>query len=681
MATHLEEMCYELPGIGGMLTEAITQCLSKQRAINYIDLYQSVLNQFLAFAHDGNAWQTPLFIVHKDHWNDIFLSKTAEAPDTSPRAPKTYEYLQTRDIVQCLFYSKTEPGAFTFYNQVKFALHENRVDLEHLDTWAAIDKSFSVHNRFPDMIFIALKEAMYVQEAKYNIEKLLAIADAMQIPVYFILEDKREPDPSAYRFYPLLPADKRPVLSGIDIPKLIDEMKAITAPLVDHLKRIKEEYEVWGLSIGVGEYENLPGIPFAERNAREFGNWLSNALENKPKQDNISLFTPKAGMKLVNHGKNIRDLIRQIAQRNEHPDKKRVLYIYLCGYMLSHMGDIFLLLPSWSDKNAADLVNISKHIEVLINADFVKVIVLAEYPPLADIHIEKIESSGSLEPQILRATPAPYCFFKVPLMRHDNDSSERNSIVLDGLYGEAVVNNTHITMDSFRAYIYEKAKKEKEQYPLLSFRITEGEDFVIANLASSFQRPNTHNFKHKWVLVVGSSKSRLSQTEWMVTNAIAIELAKSGYGIITAGWRGVDAVVSEAYAAQLAKDEIIDEGYLIQVVVEKQKLEYQGGVIERVANEEQSYERIFARAYAVILIGGMRGTFESFRKAQEANVPVIPIAITGGDAAEAHAELKKRRLLPAYLLDELTKPVNNYEDAIRTADAVCNYLDEGFSAY
>ncbi|PSL27673.1 caspase family protein [Chitinophaga ginsengisoli] len=687
MATHLEEMCYELAGVGGMLTEAITQCLNKQPAISYIDLYQSVLNRFLAFAHDGNAWQTPLFIVHKDHWNDVFLSKTAETPNATPRSQKTYEYLQTRDTIQCLYYSKTEQGAFTFYNQIKFALHEKRVDFEQLDTWAAIDKSFSVHNRFPDMIFIALKESMYATEPKYNIEKLLTIAEAMQIPVYFILEDKSPHDPGVYKSYPLLPADEKPVMSEDDITKLIGELETITAPLTEFLQPKKEEDETWALIIGISNYSHLPGLPAGVQNARRFSEWVSGSLKTKVSQENCYTFISDAGS--IDKAA-IEEALVRLVRDHEMVKNRRVLYVYVCGYAINQADGFLLCLDSWSERNTSPAIDITAYILAFSYAKFSKVIAFAEYTPIdtAALRDTGIISSPFVTPPVT-PDPAPTCFFKVPLEYNDNDSpTGKNSIVLDGLDGEARYNTAIlgidtniITSESFTAYLHKRVRPNAEHPELIS-KNTSSEDFVIADLDPSFiPADNTHTFKQKWVVIVGSGKSRLSQPEWMMSRALARELARSGYGIITGGWPGVDAVAAEAYAGQLEEDKIIDDGYLVQVVLEDQVPAYPGGLIERVANETQSYEETLEKAYAVIMIGGIGGTYVSYMKAEAAGIPVIPIASTGGDAAKAYGLIKQHKRLHPDVLDELDTPLNNKDDAERIAKAICKLLDEGFNTY
>lgn len=678
MATHLEEMCYELNGIGGMLTEALTQSLNRQPHVNYINLYQSVLNSFLGFAHEGNSWQTPLFVVHKDHWNDVFLSRTVEVPTVSSRSPKNYEDLQIRDTLQCLYYSITEKGAFNFYNQVKFALYEKRVDLEHLDSWSAVDKSISIHNRFPDMIFIGLKESMYVYEPKYNIEKLLTIADVMQIPVHFILEDESKPDPSVYKSYPLLPADKKPVLSGEDIVKLIHELEAITEPLVGYLKPVEEDYETWALCIGISHYENLPGLPAGVQNARRFADWLSGALKNKVLRENCYTFTTGSDIRI--NKSDIDETVFRLADKG-YKGKERVLYIYVCGYAIKSADDFLLCLAPWAVDKTHTVVNITEYIQVLSNENFAKVIAFAEYVPIDNTHFSiKEEAFRSFTSQPATSNPTASCFFKVPLERNDDPSTEKNSIVLDGLYGEAVINITSITTESFTAYLHQRFDIGRSVHQLeLSIKSRDNKDFAIANIDPLYASvPNsTPTFKQKWILVVGTGKDRLSQPEWMMSNALARELAKSGYGIITGGWPGVDAVSAEAYAGQLAEDKVLDEGYLMQIVLEQQEPVYPGGLIKRVSNETVWHERTLAEAYAVIMIGGMGGTFISYEKAEEANVPVIPISATGGDAAKAYIELEKRRLLPRHLLDELIKPLNNYDNAERTAAAICKFLDEG----
>jgi hypothetical protein len=674
MATHLEEVCYETGGIGGMFTEALTQCLTRQPGISYIELYQSVLNRFLTFAHDKSLWQTPLFIVDSAHWNDIFLSKTAEAPNTAPRNPKTYEYLQTRNTLQCLYYSQTERGAFTFYNQVKFALYEKRIEFEHLDTWTAIEKSLSVHNRFPDMIFIALKESMYAYKPKYNIEKLLTIADVMQIPVYFMLEDEKEPDPSVYKSYPLLPADKKPVLAGEDVDKIINQLETVMEPLLRHLRPIEEDvgYETWVISIGLTHYQNLPALPAGVQNSKRFSDWASGKLKNKVSPENCFTFISGSDLRITKN-----DIDKTVIRLTSRPNEKRVLYFYVCGHVLKNTDDLLLCLPSWTPDKTYAIVNITEYFRMISNAGFARVVVFVEYNTV-DMSARKPNELFHNIPQ----HPAPSCLFKVP-MKVNDDFPSQGSIVLDGLYGEAAGSNNRITTGSFKDYVYKRSGLEGiHQSPEVRIENADTGDFIIADLDPAFNRAdNTGKFKQKWVLIVGTGKASLSQPEWLMSNALARELAKSGYGIITGGWPGVDAVAAEAYAGQLAEEEVIDEGYLVQVVLEEQVPAYPGGLIERVANETQAYDETLEKAYALIMIGGIGGTYVSYRRAEAAGIPVIPIASTGGDAAKAHTVIKDRRLLPAYFLSELAKPLKSYEDATRTADAICNFLDEGFGKH
>ncbi|PWV56011.1 caspase family protein [Chitinophaga sp. S165] len=670
MATHLEEKCYELNGIGGMLTDALAQHLRGRPRTMYIDLYKAVLEHFLNLANEGNQWQTPLFVVHKDHWKDILLPKIEDVGIGVMTTIKNYEDLQAIDALQCLYYSQAEAGIFTFYNQLKFALHEKRVDLEHVNTWSAIDKSFSVHNRFPDMIFIGLKQSMYAYEPRYNIEKLLTIAYAMEIPVYFILEDESEADPSVYKDYPLLPADRRPVISGEDVNKLIQELEGVTGPLIKYLKPEEEDYEPWGMSIGITHYENLPGLPAGVHNARRFSDWLSGALKNKIKRDHC--FTYLTGSDVQVQRSDIDKTIRRLVSMAKE-NKKRALYIYLCGYMPRNSDD--LLLASWSAERSNAIISITPYLNSLSNAGFARVVVFAEYIPV-DFTFERSPKLFSLDSAHL---PAPSCVYQVPLRVNDNIPYENNSIVLDGLYGEAAVNNSHtITTSSLRDYIDKRFELEGiDESPNFDIVNSETKYFTIADLDPKIRSStNTRAFKHKWILIAGTGKDRLSQPEWMMSNALARELAKAGYGIITGGWPGVDAVAAEAYAIQLAEERILDKRYLQQVILETQEPVYNGGLIIRVANETLWYETVLGRAYALVMIGGLGGTYISYENAEKANVPVIPVGATGGDAARAFREMEKRRLLPRHLLNELNRPVNNYDDAERIAAAICGFLDE-----
>jgi hypothetical protein len=73
---------------------------------------------------------------------------------------------------------------------------------------------------------------------------------------------------------------------------------------------------------------------------------------------------------------------------------------------------------------------------------------------------------------------------------------------------------------------------------------------------------------------------------------------------------------------------------LLQVVEGKQKPDFMGGAIERVGLDEGYVESV-RRADVVVLIGGAGGTWEFFRHALLANLPVIPLMSTGTDAERA----------------------------------------------
>jgi 5'-methylthioadenosine/S-adenosylhomocysteine nucleosidase len=116
-------------------------------------------------------------------------------------------------------------------------------------------------------------------------------------------------------------------------------------------------------------------------------------------------------------------------------------------------------------------------------------------------------------------------------------------------------------------------------------------------------------------------------------------LARQGFGLVTGGWVGVDKEVTQAFAQALQALGAPLSRSLKQIVPRPDQPAFFGGEVIYVDKGPQEWVETVRRAHAVILIGGLGGTYTTYKIAQDERVPVFPLAGTGGDARQAFDEL------------------------------------------
>jgi hypothetical protein len=166
---------------------------------------------------------------------------------------------------------------------------------------------------------------------------------------------------------------------------------------------------------------------------------------------------------------------------------------------------------------------------------------------------------------------------------------------------------------------------------------------VEATLESDSQPAVSTGSPHAWVLVAGTSdkKRKLDEKLEQTCNALGVSLARSGYGIVTGGWPGVDEVTARSFARELERDSIPLEDRLIQVVVDDKLPAFPAGNLVLVKRGDEEWTESVKRAEAVVLIGGMGGTWITGEYALRFGRTVFPLADTGGDAAEFYMHLQR----------------------------------------
>ena len=133
----------------------------------------------------------------------------------------------------------------------------------------------------------------------------------------------------------------------------------------------------------------------------------------------------------------------------------------------------------------------------------------------------------------------------------------------------------------------------------------------------------------KWVLVAGSgTRSPLPEKIVEVSRRLGRGLADSGFGLVSGGWRGVDHVVARSFAEAVKETEGNLGKRLIQFMERGRTPDFPGGRFVTANSDREAWEQSIARAEAVILVGGVGGTYETGHIARRQGKPVLPLADT-----------------------------------------------------
>jgi hypothetical protein len=154
-----------------------------------------------------------------------------------------------------------------------------------------------------------------------------------------------------------------------------------------------------------------------------------------------------------------------------------------------------------------------------------------------------------------------------------------------------------------------------------------------------------------WVLVAGTGVSwmrKLGEKVEQTSSTLGLSLARSGYGLVTGGWPGVDELTSRSFARELERGGVPLEDRLIQVVVEDKLPAFPAGNLVLVHRGEEEWTESVKRAEAVVLIGGIGGTWTTGEYGLKFGRVVLPLADTGGDAAKFYMHMQ-RHWTPEFL--------------------------------
>ena len=174
----------------------------------------------------------------------------------------------------------------------------------------------------------------------------------------------------------------------------------------------------------------------------------------------------------------------------------------------------------------------------------------------------------------------------------------------------------------------------------------------------------------KWILVAGTGTRHLPQEVNWCSREVGKSVALQGYGLVAGGWSGVDYVVAESFSKELIPSRKSLSSYLIQVVPNNQQPQFKGGEIVYVEPGVKEWVESARYADAVILIGGLGGTYETYLFALQEQKPVFPLASTERDARKAYNDILDhwdvqplKGISKEEFRETLARPVNTEADA------------------
>jgi len=145
------------------------------------------------------------------------------------------------------------------------------------------------------------------------------------------------------------------------------------------------------------------------------------------------------------------------------------------------------------------------------------------------------------------------------------------------------------------------------------------------------ERPVAPPAATKWILVAGSGglTPRPAKID-EVSRRLGTALAAAGFSLVTGGWNGVDHDVARAFVERIQQNGQSLSGRLVQVMQEGATPDFPAGRLVSGGSDDEAWRRSIERADAIVLIGGLGGTYQTGEWALQQDKPVFPLADTRG---------------------------------------------------
>lgn len=146
----------------------------------------------------------------------------------------------------------------------------------------------------------------------------------------------------------------------------------------------------------------------------------------------------------------------------------------------------------------------------------------------------------------------------------------------------------------------------------------------------------------RWVLVAGTGLVEGTPIgDVLAAKAIGTELARNRYGLITGAWPGVDYLATQAFVEELHRQGLDPDNYLIQVSSPHRAIDLRFGKTVHVPEGPSEWLEPQKYADAIVIIGGLGGTYKTWLGALHDGLPRFPFGGTDGDATTAFNQTKE----------------------------------------
>lgn len=229
------------------------------------------------------------------------------------------------------------------------------------------------------------------------------------------------------------------------------------------------------------------------------------------------------------------------------------------------------------------------------------------------------------------------------ILSSTNDKSKYIPVLREGLASTSIPRylSSRLFIDFQTDFEYQKS------LDILLRKILEAPLYVPPRLGQKpLFPPNSVNYKTKnqnpkaKILVAGLGiVEYLNDDIILISQKLGKELAKSNFGLVTGGWPGVDEIVAREFSEELLKSNLPLENYLTQIIVKTDFPTYTGGNIILVEQGDPEWSEPVNASDALVVINGMGGTYSTAMYSMRSNIPVFPVADSGGDASKLYLEI------------------------------------------
>jgi len=142
----------------------------------------------------------------------------------------------------------------------------------------------------------------------------------------------------------------------------------------------------------------------------------------------------------------------------------------------------------------------------------------------------------------------------------------------------------------------------------------------------------------KWIIVAGSGVPPFPASIVATSKRLGRELGDAGFGLISGGWPGVDHFVARAFAEAVKEAHGRLSDRLVQFMKRSDTPDFPSGRFVTARSENEAWEKSVETADAVVLIGGLGGTYRTGKMGRKLGKPVLPLADTNENGQDdAHA--------------------------------------------